>query len=384
MKKVLLLTSVASMIDQFNMSNISFLLRLGYEVHVACNFVEGNTCSEEKIEQLKHNLVNIGVKFYQIDFSRSIKEFRKNRSAYGQTKELLKRHNYDFIHCQAPIGGVIGRLAGHKTKTKVIYTAHGLHFYKGAPILNWLIFYPVEWILAWYTDVLITINSEDYIRCQKHMHAKQIKYVPGIGIDIGKFDVQIGNTVKGRIYKEMHIPENSFVLLSLGELNDNKNHEAVIRALANINNKNVHYVIAGQGRLERYLRNVAEELNLLSNIHLIGFRSDNIELFHTADAYILPSKREGLNVSLMEAMASRLPILCSRIRGNIDLVLENVNGFFFEANNIRQIEQKIEKMINCDRKSMGNESNKLIQKFSIHEVKDKMIDIYGSFDMEKK
>ena len=171
MKRVLMLASVASMIDQFNMPNIALLQKLGYEVDVACNFIEGNTCSDARVAELKQKLQDMHVHCYQIDFARNIKHMGQNMRALRQVEGLMKQNGYVFCHCHSPIGGVVARIAGHRTKTKVIYTAHGFHFYQGAPVMNWLVYYPVEKVLSRWTDVLITINHEDYARAKKKFNA---------------------------------------------------------------------------------------------------------------------------------------------------------------------------------------------------------------------
>lgn len=187
MKRMLMLASVALMIDQFNMPNIRLLQEMGYEVDVACNFEKGNTCSDEKIEKLKSTLNEIHVRFYQVDFARDITQVFQNIKAFRQVNQILRKNQYTFIHCHSPIGGVAGRVLGKLNKTKVIYTAHGFHFYKGAPLKNWLIYYPVEWICSWMTDTLITINAEDYIQAKNKFHAKRVRYIPGVGVEVGKF-----------------------------------------------------------------------------------------------------------------------------------------------------------------------------------------------------
>ena len=160
--KVLLVASVASMIQQFNMRNIDILSQMGYQVEVACNFEEGNTCAPEQIGKLKKELESKQVVWHQIDFARNVFKLGQNARAYRQLKELFKKNQYHFVHCHSPIGGVLGRLAAHKYKTHAIYTAHGFHFFKGAPVKNWLLFYPVEKFLSGYTDELLVINQEDY------------------------------------------------------------------------------------------------------------------------------------------------------------------------------------------------------------------------------
>ena len=149
------------------------------------------------------------------------------------------------MHCHSPIGSVVARLAAsqfRKDGLKVIYTAHGFHFYKGAPRINWMIFYPIEYVCSFITDVLITINKEDYNFAIKHMHSNQVKYIPGVGINVEKFSEEVSNREEKR--RELGISKNDIVLFSVGELNDNKNHKIVIEALANIKEKNIKYLIA--------------------------------------------------------------------------------------------------------------------------------------------
>lgn len=331
--KVLMLASVASMIDQFNIPNIKLLIEMGYKVDVACNFVEGSTCSDAKIEGLKNKLTEMGVDYYQIDFARSVRHIWQNLKAYRQVLNLMKASRYKFVHCHSPIGGVCGRRAGHKTTTRVIYTAHGFHFYKGAPLLNWLVYYPIEKYLSRYTDVLITINKEDYAIAQNKMHAKRTEYVPGVGIDIEKIkSVKVDRNKKRA---ELGIPQDAFVLISVGELNKNKNHEVIIKAIGAMKEvQNVHYIIAGQGPLDKYLLSLAERYGLENRVHLLGFRNDVIELLKSSDCFALPSLREGLSVALMEAIACNLPVICSNIRGNSDLTIHGRNGYLFDPHNI--------------------------------------------------
>ena len=375
-KKVLVLASVASMIDQFNMPNIELLQSMGYEVHVACNFLKGNTCSNEKIEQLKKRLDDIGVTYFQIDFTRSVMNLKQDYIAYKQVKKILIENKYAFIHCHSPIGGVVGRLAGHATRTKVIYTAHGFHFFKGAPLKNWLIYYPIEKFCARYTDVLIMINKEDYAFAQKKMPAKEVCYVPGVGIDLSK----IQNIVcdRNEVRKSMGVPEDCILLLSIGELNENKNHQVVLKALARLNNKNVHYAIAGRGDKKDYLLTLARELGVENQIHLLGFRADALQLYKASDLFVFPSFREGLSVSMMEAMACECPIICSRIRGNTDLVENGVGGYHFAASDDLGLMASIKKMIENKKEmsKMGYVNKEIVQNFSLENVLKNMKEIY--------
>ncbi len=315
-----------------------------------------------------------GCKVYQISTSRSPLN-KGNIAAIKQIRKIVKENNYDLVHCHTPIAAACTRLACkplRKKGLKVFYTAHGFHFYKGAPLKNWLIYYPIEKICAHWTDTLITINREDYALAQKKLAAKRVEYVPGVGIDVAKF----ANVIVDRDLKrdEIGVPRDAFMLLSVGELNENKNHETVIRALAEIKDKNIHYVIAGKGVKKEILEKLSVELNI--NLHLLGFRRDISELDKTADLFVFPSYREGLSVSVMEVMASGLPIVCSRIRGNTDLVDEN-GGCLFDPMSISECVKAIEDIRASDLTKMGVYNANKAKTFEVAEINARMKEIYG-------
>lgn len=378
LKKALVLASVASMIDQFNMPNIEILQSLGYQVDVVADFVNPGTISAERAEDLQKRLYARSVRVFPVVIPRSMNLVRI-LSAYKKVKKIIYQENYDLIHCHSPIGGVIGRTAAaagkRKKGTRVIYTAHGFHFYKGAPLKNWLIYYPVEWICSFFTDVLITINQEDYALAKKHLHAGKVSYIPGVGVDIEKFkNVKVDREEKR---KEIGIPRDAFLLFSVGELNENKNHITVIRAVAEINDPQIHYMIAGRGILREYLIDQIRKLQLEDQVHLLGFRCDIPELLKISDAYLLPSIREGLNVSLMEAMASGLPVVASKVRGNVDLIENGVNGYLIPPNNHKQFGDAIYQMKE-DKKSkvMGKNNARKMLKYDKKQIKQYLYSIY--------
>ncbi len=328
--KVLILASVASMIEQFNMNNIKILMELGYEVEVVANFIDAGTISIEKAEKLEKKLFEIGVRVYHVPIPRKISRLKKIIDSYTIVKKLCIKNKYKIIHCHSPIGGVIARLAAidsRKNGTKLIYTAHGFHFYKGAPAKNWILYYPIEWFCSWITDILIVINHEDFIRAKNHMHAKRVEYIPGVGIDMDRFNLNLADVEKKR--KLLGVKTDEFLFLSIGELNKNKNHEFVIKVIARLKNSKVKYFIAGEGDLKEDLIELVEKLDLESQIKLLGYRDDVEELYQVADLFVFPSKREGLPVALMEAIASRVPVVCSKIRGNSDLA----NKYMFDVSN---------------------------------------------------
>lgn len=375
MKRVLVLASVASMIDQFNIPNIKLLQEMGYAVDVACNFNNGSTCSDEKIHELKKMLKHMDVRCYQIEFARDITNMSNNMKALWQVEHLMQINKYAFVHCHSPIGGVVGRIAGKLTKTKVIYTAHGFHFYKGAPKKNWIIYYPVEKICSHMTDVLITINKADYSLAQKKMKAKKVVYIPGVGIDLEKFNGQLEHSNVKR--KEFGIPDNSIWMLAVGELISRKNHESLIRAVGQV--ENVYLTIAGKGELQQYLSNLICELGVTDRVKLIGFRTDVSELCKSCDFFAFPSFQEGLPVALMEAMASGKPVICSRVRGNTDLIDEGKGGFLFEPTSEIEIISSIERIKQVNLSDVGRYNQQKILSFSLTEVMIKCKEIYQKY-----
>lgn len=366
--KILYVTTV-SMTMGFFPEHIKMLLGEGHSVEIATN------CEQPLPEIYK----TLGCKSYDIRFSRS--PFSKsNLTAYKQLKALVEKEHYDIVHCHTPNAAMITRLACRgvrKQGTKVFYTAHGFHFFKGAPLKNWLMYYSVEKICAHLTDVLITINHEDFELAKKKMHAKKVCYVPGVGIDLSK--IQSVECGRAEVRRSMGVPEDCTLLLSIGELNVNKNHQVVVKALARLNNTNVHYAIAGLGDQKDNLLNLAKNLGVESQFHLLGYRTDALKLYKAADVFVFPSFREGLSVSLMEAMASGLPIVCSKIRGNVDLVEDGVGGFHFVPNDVDGLIQNLKNTIDDSAKiaQMGGANKEKIKMFSLENVLGMMKEIYG-------
>lgn len=382
MKKILMLASVASMIGQFNMDNITLLEKLGCEVHVACNFAVGNTCSQQKIEELKHEFKLRGVAFFQIDFTRNIYQIKKHYRAFQQLSDLIATNKYYFIHCHSPIGGALGRLIGHKAETDVIYTAHGFHFYKGAHLKNWLVFYPIEKILAYYTKILITINCEDYKLAKSKFNIKKIEYIPGIGVDLERLKAKTKGVTREEIRKKLDVT-CGIMILSVGELSERKNHEVMINALEQITMKypqfEYKYFIAGLGKCENALRELIKRRKLENKIILLGFRDDIPTLLMASDLFAFPSKQEGLPVALMEAMAMGLPVICSDIRGNNELIKDGEGGYLAYPTDIEQFVVKLETLLfNEELRGEFSVRNQIfIKEYSKEAVQNKMEKIYS-------
>ena len=364
--KILYITTIGVTMGFFE-SFIKEQLDIGNQIDIATNENDGKTSVPSCYREW-------GCKIYHLDTSRSPVSLGNIR-AIKQIRELVNRNHYDMVHCHTPLAAAATRMACkhfRKHGLKVVYTAHGFHFYNGASLKNWLIYYPIEKILSKYTDILITINKEDYKRASTSFHAQKTVYVPGVGIDTNKF--ALGTLNREKIRTELKINDNQTMLLSVGELNENKNHENVIKAISGI--KNLIYVIVGKGVLKEHLKLIAEEFNV--EVKLVGFRSDVADFYQAADIYILPSIREGLNVSLMEAMAASLPCLAGKIRGNVDLLDEKGEELFnpSSCDEIRHAIKKILALTAKERKNKGECNLKTIRLFDKKIINASLFEIY--------
>lgn len=361
--KILYITTVGGTMRFFK-KFIEELIQEGHTVDIA-------TCESEK-SKVPPCYREWGCKVYQLTTSRSPLN-TGNLKAIRQIRKIVQDNQYVMVHCHTPIAAACTRLACHKLRKKglkVYYTAHGFHFYKGAPLKNWLIYYPIEKICAHWTDMLITINTEDYALAQKKLKAKEIEYVPGVGVDIARFaNIEFDRNAKR---EEIGVPKDAIMLLSVGELNENKNHETVIRALAEINDPSLHYVIAGKGQRKEYLENLVNELG--AQVHLLGFRNDIEQLDKAADLFLLPSFREGLNVSTIEALASGLPVICSEIRGNVDLVKSGITGYLANPHDSHSFADKIKEMLKSG--DFSEQCMKEAEKYDITKINQKMHQFY--------
>lgn len=345
--RVLMLASVASMIDQFNMPNIRLLQGMGCEVHVACNFQKGNTCSVVHIAKFMRRLEQTGVYLHQWDCPRNVCRFTKCVKAFVQLWRLTQTTRFSLIHCHSPAGGALARAVAHFHRIPVIYTAHGFHFYKGAPLKNWLLYYPVEKLLAYWTDVLITVNREDNVFAVKNLPVNKVYRIPGVGIDTARFATGRAGSETSYAFRTRHrIPQDALLLLSVGELSRRKNHRVVLEALAALDRKDVYYMICGKGRLRGWLVRYAERLGIANRLCMAGYTEHVEEAYRAADIFVFPSIQEGMPVALMEAMASGLCCTASDIRGNRELVCEWAgSGIRFRPDSPRELQAALETLL---------------------------------------
>ncbi|MGT2798724.1 glycosyltransferase family 4 protein [Streptococcus intermedius] len=372
MTKAVVVATTAYMIAQFNMSDIYRLKKMNYDVVVAANFESPGPISIERLTQLKDDLNLLSVKFIQINFSR--KPFSINNFIAFKQLSAVITNDVKIVHSHTPIAGAISRLATMRKKTvRRIYTAHGFHFFKGASIKNWLTFYPIEKFFSYFTDDLITINSEDFQLAKKSFHAKRLHYVNGVGIDLKKFDAD-----KKKV--NLNKKQTKLKLISIGELNKNKNHRLVIEAIHQSKFKDCFsYDICGEGTLKEELTQLIKQYGLENQVRLLGYRDDVHRLLAESDTFVFPSFREGLPVSVMEAMATGLPVLASDIRGNHDLVVHEKGGFLFESGNVEDLVHYLEEcfMHQENMIAFGDYNLQKIQEYSSDYVDSQMREIYS-------
>lgn len=376
-KKALLVTRVSGFVPQFEMNNVRLLQSMGYEVHYASNFETVVYGSDNK------RLEGTGIVCHHIPFCRS--PFSKEvMGGYRELKRLMEKERFGLVHCHMPMTGIVARLAAQSVRKKakynvpVIYTTHGFHFFKGAPWKNWIYYLPEKW-MARYTDCLITINEEDYERASGFRVRGTVEKIPGVGIDCIQEETEERRGQKReKKRKELGLASSDYVLLSVGELNQNKNHTTVIEALAHEKNSSIQYLICGTGPLEVQIKNRIHERGLEEKVHLLGYRSDVKELLMAADCFVFPSLREGLSVALMEAMSAGLPVVAKKIRGNIDLLPGGEGGILLGDGTPEEYLEAIYKIKNERDLAvrMGKWNRERVKQFSSEEVTAKMERIY--------
>ena len=383
MKKVLFVTTISGFLPQFEKNDVKLLKQMGCQIHYASNFTNPIYAFD------KTELEKNGVALHQIDIEKSPAKINKNIKAIKQLIKIIDENDIDIVHCHNPMGGVAARIAARagKRKPKVIYTAHGFHFYKGAPIMNWLLFYTVERFLARYTDIIVTINREDYIRAKKFRLKKngEVYLIHSVGVNKEKFAPrpELRETKRA----ELGIPADAFHIVTAAELNENKNQKVVIEAVAALKNKskidadkayNIYYTICGKGPNEDKLRELIKAYGLENNVGLLGYRTDMDEILQTADVFAFPSIREGLGVAAIEALMCNVPLIAADNRGTREYASDGNNGIVCRYDAVDEFEEAIELLYGntAYRKRMADRCRESVKKFTIEEVEKTMTKVY--------
>lgn len=373
MKKVLYVATVDIHIKSFHLPYLKMLKEHGYEVHVATNGDEQFPYCDVK---------------HKISIERS--PFKLNNvKAIKQLKKIIDEEKFEIIHCHTPMGSVVTRLAAKEARkkygTRVIYTAHGFHFYKGAPIINWLLFYPVEKYLAKFTDTLITINKEDFELAKKKFsnRCRDIQYIPGVGIDTKKFDFDFSDDDKKRLRESLGLKEDDFVLIFPARLDKNKNQSFLINAMSELVSKDdkFHLLLPGVDELDGYYQSLVNEKGLNNNVHFLGFRNDIPQLMKISDLAVSSSLREGLPVNIIESFMAGLPVVALNCRGMTDLIEDGENGYIIDLHNDYKLLNFVEKILylenNAEKyQSVKGSNYKKSEQFSLKNIEERMQKIF--------
>ena len=366
MKKVLYVATVDIHIKTFHLPYLKLLHDNGYEVHVATNGDEQfDYCDKKHQICLERNP-------FKLD----------NLKAIGELRKIIGKEKFDLIHCHTPMGAVVARIASKyarkKYGTRVIYTAHGFHFYKGAPIINWILFYPVEKYLAKFTDTLITINKEDYSLAEKKFSKRcmDIKYIPGIGVDDSKFNLNISTKDKLQLMNELGLDKNDFIIIYPARLCCDKNQILLLNFMKKLDNKNIKLLLPGRDEYNGYYQKYVND-NKIKNVFFLGYRDDISKLLSISNLLIATSTREGFGINLVEALASNLPVIAVDNRGHREIIIDGINGFIIQ-NNLDNL-LYVFNMIYTDRNlydKLRSNSYKSVQKYFLNNSLKEMEIIY--------
>lgn len=367
-RKKILFTSHTANFMKFNRPFMRDLREKGYAVHYA-------SAGEEEILDADQSFV--------IPFARSPLNL-SNLKAYKELKNLLEQEKYDLVHCHTPVGGVVTRLAVKhaklKQKPKVIYTGHGFHFYNGAPLLNWMVYYPIEKWLAKSTDTVVTINREDYERAKQKFRAGRVEQIPGVGVDLAKFR-PVNAAEKAKLRRENGLEENDFVLVYVAEINKNKDQELIIDNLVELKQEipEIKVWFAGKGPEQKRLEEKVKKLGLEETVKFLGYVGDVTELYQMADIVISASRREGLGLNLIEGMATGLPIVARDNRGHREIVISEKEGVLFQDG--EGFRKAIVELYHDEarRRKISEHNLETAKKFSLEKSRAKMAEIYAEY-----
>lgn len=360
-------------LNSFQKQSIIVANDLGYDITLGIN----------RKYPKKLNCLDVDLEFYNSNTFRNIFSLKDNYIAYKNLSKVIKTKKINIIHCNTPIGGVVGRLCGYRFGVdKVIYMVHGFHFYSGGNFLLNHIYKFIETYLAKLTDVIITINEEDYIAAKK-MTLKEngkVYKVHGVGISLNS-DSNISIDLVEEYRHKLGLKKSDFVCIGTGRLDSNKNFEMAINLISKVNNHSIKLIICGVGEREKKLKKMVSNLKLESQVLFLGFREDISNLLCMADCFISTSKREGLSRSVMEGMRAGLPCIVSNIRGNRDLIDNEKGGYLINdeyegAKFLNQLYSNQEL-----RKRMKIYNLNKIKQYSEEQVYKEFMQIYSSLDL---
>lgn len=367
--KKLLITSTDLMMIQFLVPHVKHLSENGFHVEIACSVVG------DRIDDVRRAVEGYAKAVHTVRLERSPTS-PNNLKGYRDMSKLLDENRYDIIWTNEPVMGVVTRLAARSLRrqgTKVVYMCHGFHFFKGASLPSWLLYYPVERFMARFCDLIVTINREDEARA-KTFHCSRVGYIHGIGVNTERLHKR---DERSDIRTELGLAAEDFVVLSVGELNTNKNHQIIIRAIAQLADPDIHYVLCGKGDQLENLTALAKECGIADRVHFLGYRRDVVDICTQADVFAFPSRREGLGLAPLEAMYCGLPVIASDTRGIQDYTFDGKSGYLRNSEDAAGFAEAIATLKSdaAMRHDFGTYNQKTVKAFCLERVKDEVLQI---------
>lgn len=366
--KILYTASTDIHLINFHVPYLKWFKEQGYQVHVACN-------GDKKID--------FADEVFRLPFSRN-PIHKDNYRAYQALKRVITRNDYDLIHCHTPSCGVITRLAARTSRkkgTRVLYTAHGFHFYKGSGFKNWALYFPIESLLSGITDGIITINDEDYKNLLSSKFRSKGKYhIDGIGINPERLNLDTGERITTR--EKLGFKENDVVFFYIAEFIPRKNHSFIFDSLKSLTkyNKDIKFMFAGGFATEKVkMEKTAESNKFADHVVFLGYQDNIGKYIAAADVGISSSKAEGLPIGISEMMFNKLPAVASDIRGHRELITPDYNGFLFGLDNHSQFEKAVLELASDrdKRRQFGANARASIEKYLIPNSLKQMAEIYN-------
>lgn len=381
MRSVLIIAAKANMIQQFNLRNIELLISMGFKVHVGSNFEEFGSMDKQTRDDLLAWLASRNVEVHQLPFGRQTGSIQSNYQTIKAIRMIVSDgQEWAFLHVHSPIGAALGRIAVFLKRIPVIYTAHGFHFFKGGPKKNWL-FFPIEWILGLMTRELIVINQND-LKIAKVLPIRNVTYLPSIGADVEIALEQLPELIERDRYtirKELGFTMDDFIMLNVGELNDNKNQMLGLRALKVLNSNDIKFVIAGVGGNSQEYLDFANSEEIASRVKLLGYRSDLTKLYHAVDVLFFPSIREGFGMGAFDALINGVYVIGSQNTGVADYIIDASLGRLIDPRSLDEAVSTIEEVYNSRLKPDLKRNKQFLLQFDKKNVDSIMKSVYMKY-----
>lgn len=366
-RRVLYVAVSQGHLSVFHNPYLNWLRDRGYIVDIAARAVDGFPLAEHD-------------NFHAIEFARSPFSLG-NIHAFFRLLRILRGESYTIVHTHTPVPSALTRLAARfaKGRPTVVYTAHGFHFFPRAPVVNWLTWFSLEWLLTRLTDIVVTINSWDLHAAQRLLRAQRARLIPGIGVNLERFR-PLQAELRAAMRRELGINDDAFVMLYIAEFIPRKNHAFLVDAFAEIRRylPQAELVLVGDGPLQEAVACRAALLGVRDAVRLLGFRRDIPEIASCADLAVSSSLHEGLGIGLAEGMACGLPVVASDDRGHAELVLEGETGFLFEQNNASAFVDHVLYLARDPalRAQFGEAGQKHVRKFELESAMAAMQPVY--------